>query len=100
MTVARWCVVCAERHPRGVRCPRRPPRRGSDSRAREAQRRFREQALAAAGHQCQHVGPDGIRCGQTFELYAGHVIPYRDDANFERAVLLCAKHHLAMDHAR
>lgn len=86
------------RHPLDEPCPLCPPKRGRDSAARAAQRRFRGQLLAASDGQCAYTDADGNRCSITEGLEAAHIgEAYADGAGFASGALLCPTHHRYLD---
>ena len=97
MPVVRICRHCRQRYT-APRCPCRPPRRGSDSAARQAQQRFRDALLAQSDGQCAYLAPDGVRCPVTIGLAAAHVgTRYADRGGFDAGAMLCAEHHRRLD---
>lgn len=98
MPIVRVCPTCKTRRPNGMPCPCKPPRRGSDSAARGAQRAFRHQLVAESDGQCAYRDADGERCPETENLQAAHYDGYATDGNFARGALLCPTHHVRLDH--
>lgn len=100
MPITLICPKHHRRHPKGTRCPECPAKRGRNSAAREAQRRFHDAVLAAAGHRCQWILEDDTRCTATLALEAAHLDPYEVDGNFAAGAALCSVHHRAFDRRR
>jgi hypothetical protein len=96
--------VCGKGHPPvrfslpGV-CPVCPRKRGLDSAARGAQRGFRNALVAASDGRCAYSDADGERCPVTTGLEAAHIGDrYADTGAYGLGALVCAEHHLLLDH--
>jgi predicted restriction endonuclease len=86
-------------HPANERCPRCPPKRGSDSAARKAQAQFREAILGASDGRCAYYDANFVRCPETENLEAAHIGPrYADSGKFELGAMLCPPHHRLHEH--
>ena len=95
----RPCLTCGALGT-GSYCPRHVPKRASrqtPGRGGGADAaRFRQAVLARAGHQCQFVNADGVRCSTTLGLQAHHVLPIAaggDARDPDNGVALCRRHH-------
>jgi predicted restriction endonuclease len=57
---------------------------------------FRDAVLTAAGHRCQFINHYGVRCTNTQQLAAHHIIDLRDGGSNDPATngrCLCSRHH-------
>jgi hypothetical protein len=90
-------------------CPKRAVKRGrcadhqrdagrgagwQGQRDRRAQARFRAAVVELFGGQCAAV-INGVRCPETQDLQAHHLVPGNDDPS--TGALLCRAHHRALD---
>jgi len=97
MLQVRICPTHRVRYLKGSSCPQCPPKRGRDSDARAAQRRFRTALLVASDGRCAYSDADGVRCPVTDGLQAAHIDPYAADGNFAAGAMLCPTHHVLLD---
>lgn len=96
----RPCLTCG-RLVAGSYCERHDPerKRRRDTPGRgggRASSRFRSVVLARAGHRCEWVGKDGVRCTATMDLEAHHLRAIRaggDPHDAAGGVALCRRHH-------
>lgn len=94
---SRPCLSCHALVPIGRSCRRCGPRRRTPGRGSgwEASA-FRAAVLVKAGHRCEFVNAQGVRCTATSKLEAHHVVDLRDGGSNDPAtngMALCRRHH-------
>jgi hypothetical protein len=96
----RPCLRCGQLGT-GSYCASCQPQRKTSGRSSRPQHRFRVEVLDAAGHRCQWVSADGVRCEETSGLQAHHLALFRDTGSYDPAdgVALCPAHHGAAERA-
>lgn len=100
MAVMRYCARHG-RFPRALgRCPACPPKRGTDTTARSAQRQFRADLIAQSDGRCGFTDANGVRCTVTRGLQAAHATGYAIDGNYASGAMLCSRHHRILDDRR
>ncbi len=92
------CLTCGTLTTSGSRCPRHggasriTPGRGTGWQASA----FRSAVLDAAGYRCQFTNHLGVRCSNTQQLQAHHIVDLRDGGSNDPATngcCLCSRHH-------
>jgi hypothetical protein len=69
--------------------------RSTPSRTRHIPQTVRDEVFVRDGGRCTYVGPDGRRCGETWNLEIDHIIPYAKGGSNapENLRLLCPAHN-------